>query len=757
MPLNINDLAGKVNLFREQRTDMASATIARVAATPPAQRQNTIAAAGLRVPIDARRIRFRPIFLPAHRSGPIVTADNPVCFNDRYDAAAKWYLPDFALKLPLQDSFSLVCQVAGVDAQANKVYSGEARFTVLKQMPAPVAELQASSAGTAFHEIPIDSLNMAFVVTLAGNSTLPYPARLTQDGDAYTLSINLPTQDSLIAFYRFISDPGNKRFCAIALSGTYFAYTPKPVPFRLNLFQNVVFADQPRLLRTMPAQRPRIQLGRLPVEQMVLNPAQRVTPATPNTDNDYDVKEALPFSRLIGNVNFDCAAYPLNYLSAGADNAVPVAFSCTPPFGGVDASRHQYSRFMLLQGDLGDNDYGVNQIFRNTYNGNFLAVPERYVIALDCDDDGQLLRPSAYMFTSIDVNDINGVNNSTATFQFNVAPDVSSYQLLSLKKLILKNLPSGSNKTVDDIFIEFPDRLHDAPRVAVEPGRIPGTLISPLGNYAEGADGSKLFHLQFQDVSIGKGNAEWVAKQLKLGHGDIIAPVTFDIDAGEAGAPPQSSMDLSLMRIAGEALAVHVDAQGAQYLVNRTLYDIRLLQVQSETGDPVELATAITIPANQAVAAGANGLPADLSDTRFGYKLQDHAPSYLNQVLNEVRAVNLDSITDDIIVTNNSGLFSMYKIASIDFLASIIKPGETDPANALCRVSKNLAVDGEINHVPFALPVAQYLSKWAAVYSTVINFEDGTQQVNAVQYVDDLNSIGKLINLTVSKLDLHIA
>jgi hypothetical protein len=53
--------------------------------------------------------------------------------------------------------------------------------------------------------------------------------------------------------------------------------------------------------------------------------------------------------------------------------------------------------------------------------------------------------------------------------------------------------------------------------------------------------------------------------------------------------------------------------------------------------------------------------------------------------------------------------------------------------------------------------VAQYLSKWAAVYSTVINFEDGTQQVNAVQYVDDLNSIGKLINLTVSKLDLHIA
>jgi len=37
----------------------------------------------------------------------------------------------------------------------------------------------------------------------------------------------------------------------------------------------------------------------------------------------------------------------------------------------------------------------------------------------------------------------------------------------------------------------------------------------------------------------------------------------------------------------------------------------------------------------------------------------------------------------------------------------------------------------------------------------VVNFQDGTQQVNAVQLIDDLNSIGKLINLTVSKLNLQ--
>jgi hypothetical protein len=752
MPLNLNVRIGDA-VASPAVTDALASVAATVPTATPVVQQQVLAGAGARFAIDATKFQFIPVQLPPDRPGPVVTDGAPVCFNDRYDAGTRWYLPEFGLKAPLKDNFSLVCRVAGVDAQAKNVYSGVAKITVVKQMPAGVTALQATSPGINFREIPLNKLGMAFVATLADGSSLPYPAQIVQNGDnEYGLTVQLASQDSLNSFYRFISTPGNNKFCSFVVSGSYFGYTARQKPLQLNLHQVALLNSHPEMLRRVNP----VALAQVEVAApaaVLANPAADAEAAT--VDDDYDARDALPLVQVIGNVNFDCGTYPLSYVTEADDKGLSSAFGCTPPFGELGENVHQYKRFALLQGGLGDSDYGINQIYRNTYNGNFLVVPERYVIAFDVDDDGQLLRPSAYMFTSIDASDSHGAGSSTATFQFKLAPDVSSYQLLLIKKLILMNLPTGANKAIGDIFIEFPDKLQPAAAVALEPDRIPRTLINPVGSYAHGVHASKLFHLEFQDVAIGNGNAEWVAQRIKLGHGDIIGTLAFDIDCGDTAAPPQSTIDLSLIKVAGNALAVQVDGQGAQFVVNRTLYDLRLSHTQTLTTDGVPMAQTVSVPANHAIPAGVDGIPVEISQTYFNYELRDHAPSYLEQVLNEIRAVNLDSISDDIIVTNNSGLFSMYKIASIDFLASIIKPDEANPDNALCRITKNLAVDGEINHVPFALPVAQYLSKWAAVYSTVINFQDGKQQVNSAQYIDDLNSIGKLINLTVSKLNLH--
>jgi hypothetical protein len=53
------------------------------------------------------------------------------------------------------------------------------------------------------------------------------------------------------------------------------------------------------------------------------------------------------------------------------------------------------------------------------------------------------------------------------------------------------------------------------------------------------------------------------------------------------------------------------------------------------------------------------------------------------------------------------------------------------------------------------LPVASYLSKWSLAYSSVIHFADNSIQQNDPQHIEDINSVGKLINLTVSNLNLQ--
>jgi hypothetical protein len=55
----------------------------------------------------------------------------------------------------------------------------------------------------------------------------------------------------------------------------------------------------------------------------------------------------------------------------------------------------------------------------------------------------------------------------------------------------------------------------------------------------------------------------------------------------------------------------------------------------------------------------------------------------------------------------------------------------------------------------FALPVLSYLSQWSVAYSTVIHFTDNRVRQNEPQHIEGINSVGKVINLTVSNLNLR--
>jgi len=719
-----------------------------------------------------------------NRSAPIITGNNVPFFDDRLDTKTKWYFPDFKLKIPLKDSFTLKCYQCGVDQKANPIYCGEADFVVSKAIPAAIQP----EGDTKYKEIPLNGLTMSFVVTLcdtAGNkSTLPYPAQITQNGDDYTLTVKLETQDSLASFYKFVSDPVNKNYCEISITASFFGYVPAAKPSQTNIDRSAFRNDHLQKLQSRNIHIETLQAGLKP-EMVSPPPAPSTTssflgsiipdssPASgllgsllnipvsrrgPNpvvVPNDpYEIKEAIPFSQIIQAVNYDWHDYPLSYVATVGGAGASYMFGGNPPFGGGGTHINQWQEFPISIGNLPN--YGIKDIYRSTYNGNFLIIPERYVIALDTTEDEHLLRPAAYLVTVIDAS---GLQHSTATFQFNIAPDVSAYQLLQIKKLILNNVPANPKKSVDDIFIDFPDKVAGDAGTIFSDSTFPKVVINSMGTYPNGVAGSQYFNLQFQNVSIGDNSATLVVTRLTktMSGSGIIGKITFGLDTGAETSPPQSTIDLSLYCISGNGLEAlqNTGDGGGHYLMNRTLYDLGVDAYQTSDSNEQPIRPVLSLPAKSIANLDTAGISVNLSQAIFGYDLDSASPnngSYIANVLKEVR-LNNDTISDDLIVTNNTGLFSLYNIASIDMVLSIINP--SDPNTVLFSISKSLMIDGAINYIPFTLPIAKYLSKWSAVYTTVLNFKDGTQQVNDLQVIDDLNSIGKIINLTVSRLNLQ--
>lgn len=695
------------------------------------------------------------VFFNVGRNGPVFSGDTVAFYSDRFDTNKKWYFPRFSLQTPLQNSFLLTCWISGVDKDANSTYSGEVTFVVQKSIPGDVAaEIQKNPAAT-FVEIPLNNLSFSFTVTLADQTSLSFPCSFVQDKDNFTLTIKLDQQDGLIRFYKFISNAVNANYCSLKLTGSYFGYTQKPSPppkympiYRQALLRpnlQTFAAPQSNLVASGTAQNRFIWAGR------VMFPTAPTAPAAPTADDtsNYITNEAMPFAKDIVNVNFDCHQFPSNYLTKAPDNSTSI-FACKPPFGDSSLAKNEYNKFHILNGSLAGT--GVSAVYINVYNGNYLVIPEQYQIALD-ETDGNTLIPAAYLFTKIDVDNI---SNSVAMFKFNIAPAISGFQLLLLKKLLLQNIPASLNKTLDDIFVEFPSKVHQPESIQFNKDQIPNIEVATLGVYANGVTNCNFLSLEFQNVNIGNGNAALIANRLKQSEGKMIETIVFDVDS-DTDANPQASILLSLEDVTGKGLEIRQATDtNLVYLINKTLFAISASSLADKNDDPKTLDPAVAITHNQAVSTTAISDLTEIPFTEFQYTYQ-LGDDYRNKILNEIRTDAGQVVKDDVIVTNNTGLFALYNIDHIDFVLAIVNPAEPDPTKAVLYTTNviSLMTDGAVTFVDFVLPVVSYLSKWAVVYSTVIHFTNNTVQQNDPQHIEDINSVGKLINLTASNLNLH--
>ena len=676
------------------------------------------------------------------KNGPVITDAAVPFFSDRFDTTKKWYFPEFRFQAPLQNSFLLTCWISGVDKDANSTYSGEATFTMQKTVPAEVASQMQNNPGMTFTEIPLNGLRFNFTVTLADNTSLSFPGSYVgvddPQGYLFKLTIKLDQQDGLIRFYKFISNGVNASYCSIQITASYFGYTQKPGASTSPIYRPMLFRSD---LQSVGAP------GRVATARFVW-PGRPVAPVA-NETPDYITNDAMSFAKVVLNVNFDCHQFPNNYLTKTGDNSISI-FACKPPFGDSSLERNEYNKVHLISGSLAGT--GVSDVYINVYNGKYLVIPEQYQIALD-ETDGNTLIPSAYLFTKIDANNI---SNSVAIFKFNIAPAISGFQRLLLKKLLLQNTPASLNKTLDDIFVEFPAKIHQPELIQFDKDQIPNVEIAMMGAYAHGVEACNFLSLEFQNVNIGNGNAALIANRLKQAEGKMIENIVFDVDS-DADANPQASILLSLEDITGKGLEIrHATDDNFVYLINKTLLTISASQLADKNDDPKSLDPPLTINPNQAVSTNAITDLTEIPFTQFQYNYEVQ-PDYRDKILNEIRTDAGQVVKDDVIVTNNTGLFALYNIDHIDFVLAIVNPAEPDSVKAMLYTTNviSLTKDGAVTFVDFLLPVASYLSKWSVVYSTVIHFTDNTVQQNDPQHVEDINTIGKLINLTVSNLNLH--
>lgn len=717
--------------------------------------------------------------------GPVITSDNPPFFNDRYDTNKKWYLPDFQIKQPIKDSFMFSCTLnAQLDAGGKQRYNGEISFIIVKNIPAAIASLPSDPKVT-YNEIPINNLAISYVDQSISQS-INYNGTIAQNGIEYTLTLKPGSQlepdkqeQYLEALFNFITDRNNAAFSKILITGTYMGYILKAASPQFQDYQDSLRLNHIQLLKVAvplktppPIIAPHPQMfirgktiAAAPVSGMAATASPSVNIINPPTV-DYTNSPALLFSKNIGNVNYPCSGadgFPNNFIKKDSNGANPIAFNCQLPFGDNTLNKHVFTEFFPKNAIL--TNYGLSNIYLNNRNFTYLIIPAQYVIMLEDptnSNPGDQLVPAAYLNTVVDDSN---ADNCTANFKFHIAPNISSFQLSHIKNLIFSNSLPGVYQTPDDVIIDFPEKISDSKPLVFD--KVKGVLITALGAYDFGVPGSNYFQLELQGVSIGDASAATIAATIKgqMGNAAIVNNIFFEIDS-DTETLPQSSIVLGLNTITGNGLGIEKNNVDNQiYLLNQTLYDINIKAIAPKDDSvavPLSNSNSLFVIKNSTAANVADNIQSsDINADNYLSILPYYAyvpnKDYFNTVLNEIRIDAQKNISDSIIVTNNTGLFGLYNINRIDVTIYILSADETDFSKAFDTIPISIIKDGSINNVPFTLPIGNYISKWSVVYSTNLTFSDGTTQQNNVQVIKDINSIGKVINLTVANLNLSNA
>jgi len=689
-----------------------------------------------------------------HPDGPVVEGTLPY-YADRNNTNTKWYLPEFHL-LPPDKGFLFTCSKNGVykdeAGRLKDAYTGKIRLPFVKQQPAAIS----TAPGVVFKEIPLSQLQLRLSITFTGQPSDTFNAPLTPTSDgSFLAELSIPQMVGLSNLYQVFARSDYMRYCTIEIRGSYAGYLPPPTPPILQNWHPILVKPVPQTpphpVNPLPRPiRPFVTIATHPVTTVAARPvvSHPITPQPPARSpyDQYKLSSAIPFSSGIVYKDYAaCTAYPGNYVEyMDAASTVVRPFGCQPPF---DASQtaHRYSEYTPLESLT---PLGVNSIYLNVVNGNFLVIPSSYYLAWDETDDNQLV-PSCYLFTKVDAGN---VSSSTATLKCNLAPNISEARLLHIKRQLLASLTAtGAARTISDIVVEFPTTVDPAARTDFG-SKVPVVQLTGNEAYRLGVTNSYSFHLELQDVNIGNADLAALIAQLK-GHDSFLsASLRFSVDCG-TDPSPVSTIQLSLERVIGNGLTA-MSNKDKHLLFNKTIYDAQVSAFLTATG-PDQPLQPFLVKAEQAWSDQLPDFDQASGPFAFEYTYQLN-PVYADNLLPELRT-DVAQVSDNVIVTTNAGLFSLFGIDHIDFEFQVLDPRATDANPVTSSVSLKIDQDGKYFQLPFVLSASQYYSNRLASYYTIVSYRDRTETTTSdPRQPFDLNSVGKLINLTPTNMHLSL-
>jgi hypothetical protein len=258
-------------------------------------------------------------------------------------------------------------------------------------------------------------------------------------------------------------------------------------------------------------------------------------------------------------LSYPCSAHANFYRFKKADGTF-ISFGCTPPWSGdfnPNVPYVPYNKVNLSQ-------FGISQVFKSSLRDDqFLLVPARYVIARDANG-----MPETYITVKADLET---PEQSAAMLDMMLAPDISDFQMIQIKKALVKSYATQDiSKSID---LMFPSIIHsvDNPNQQL----IPVVNLNGSENYSYGV--GNMLNLSLQNLVL--HDASLVVRGIDEALGYSFA---FRFTLGSNMPPVPSVASLTFKDLAGNFANVERKGNNLE-IVNYLDRDMNFSQLVVET------------------------------------------------------------------------------------------------------------------------------------------------------------------------------
>ena len=540
-----------------------------VAATPQAQR-----------PIRAGSWRIEFPLVP--ESLPLASSRNSNLFLDRNDSNLHWYLPEFSLAPDVDSSFAFFARQTGQQQNGLPFNAGRLIFSLVKSMPADVAQFAQANPASKLREIPLENLVAVLASSYTDNTgqqqTRTFSATSISDtgnGSFQVLYDNI-LGDSIVALYQDLRVFGK---ASVTLSATFQAWSSPGVPASPSGLKVTTMSFPARRLATgvLPvagtslataasaAGSPQIPQ---PISAVVMHPVHSIiavvaptNPAAPPAQPQL-MELALPFTQALGlALKYNQDGYQLQYTVTSMNSPSRVILSVND-LNGFNATQSQYTELKEL-GDISARYPSIARAYMGVLSRNIVLIPQRYSIVRS---------KAGCVATCLARVDSSAASTSRCAFEFTfvMGPEVDRIELAKFQNEVL------SSADLKGYEITFASLLHDIPASTLQ------TSFQSTAAFAAGADPHTFsVMVSVQDDGLATpavANANLFILRLCSQTGtDLIGSLSLKLDDGYTN-PVMATIDLNFAHTAGsnELAADFDEAALAMNLSNVSPLDLQI-------------------------------------------------------------------------------------------------------------------------------------------------------------------------------------